>query len=746
SNKTPILQLQREGEITMGTESSLSSVGDTSEKDPAPALNEEQSRKRVFGSDLMVREGGFVGLVGNNVGVSGLNQIHELASSVLEFSRKWEEIDERYTYMDDLIKERAMEAELREKSVMERGLELEKKAERLKEVEERERKIGLLEKSMTFRLEEKEIVNDVKQYLVSSVISLVLEKANEEAMGELEERGKEVERSSKSNDEKSCELEKTVKEFNLKQKESIEERSKEAELVKESLKQLEAREKELSLLDETVKEKATELEKKEEIFEAEQKAKSEEMELKSKFLEVKEKKLEEREKEVILKKRELEEGFDGLKEKGKETERLSKLNDEKSCELERKMKEFDLKQKVLIERRNKDAELLKESLKQLEEGEKELSLLDEAIEELIELEKKEELFEAEQKVKSEEIELKSKFLEVKEKKLEEREKEIELKKSELEEKVKSEEKEKKPEERNLQEGSIQAETCKRSRVQLLAEKGSEASSSTHPAKKRRSHNHDDADKEKDLACADSASTSSFEQTNKAHEEETDKNPEQRNIVDSEFHDFKKTMSSFVVDTIWAVNDPKDGMPRFYAKINRICKSGFSLDVTWFESIDEESVHVACGRFTYGSTESISHLTFSHELQHTIHGGDLVTVNPKKGETWALYTDWSKSWDSNPEQHKPPYRYDLVEIVNSFDDDLGVGVSYLGKVRGFVSVFESVEKDGVFQFLIAPGEMHRFSHRVPSVRLSGEEKEGVPADSFELDPAAVPSYILLEDSC
>ncbi|VVA90730.1 unnamed protein product [Arabis nemorensis] len=80
-----------------------------------------------------------------------------------------------------------------------------------------------------------------------------------------------------------------------------------------------------------------------------------------------------------------------LEEREKKVELLSKLIDEKSCELDRsrRVKDFDLKEKVSIERRSKEAEVVALSLEQLEAKEKELSLLDEAVKEkLAEFEKK----------------------------------------------------------------------------------------------------------------------------------------------------------------------------------------------------------------------------------------------------------------------------------------------------------------------------------------------------------------------
>ncbi|KAF3609601.1 hypothetical protein DY000_02051455 [Brassica cretica] len=40
-------------------------------------------------------------------------------------------------------------------------------------------------------------------------------------------------------------------------------------------------------------------------------------------------------------------------------------------------------------------------------------------------------------------------------------------------------------------------------------------------------------------------------------------------------------------------------------------------------------------------------------------------------------------------------------------------------------------------MIPSDDMLRFSHRVPSYKLTGDEKKGVPAGAFELDPAAIP---------
>ncbi|XP_010485913.1 PREDICTED: uncharacterized protein LOC104764150 isoform X2 [Camelina sativa] len=255
----------------------------------------------------------------------------------------------------------------------------------------------------------------------------------------------------------------------------------------------------------------------------------------------------------------------------------------------------------------------------------------------------------------------------------------------------------------------------------------------------------------DLTEEKQVSASSPVQVSDGHEgdivsiDDSDEDTELLNCVESEFNDFTKTMSSFLVGQVWALYDGIDSMPRWYARIKKVTKSQPSLRVTWLEYKDDESVPVSCGRFKWGSTDTISHLTFSHEMHPIIRDNHFIAVNPREGETWALFRDWSKSWSNNPKQHKPPYKYDFVEVLHSFDDRLGVGVAYLGKVEGVVSVFkQAAEQHGLISVMINPEEMHRFSHRVPSFRMNGEEKEGVPAGSFELDPAAICSSILSRD--
>ncbi|KAL0338938.1 UNVERIFIED_CONTAM: DnaJsubfamily B member 4 [Sesamum angustifolium] len=219
--------------------------------------------------------------------------------------------------------------------------------------------------------------------------------------------------------------------------------------------------------------------------------------------------------------------------------------------------------------------------------------------------------------------------------------------------------------------------------------------------------------------------------------------------DPEFSDFEKERdeSCFDVNQFWACYDTLDGMPRFYAKVKKVCPSPFELSITWLEAdpIDEaygkwvdEELPVGCGRFRLGKTEETSiRLSFSHQV-HCEKGkkrGSLI-IYPRKGEVWALFRDWDISWSSNPENYKK-FKYEVVEVLSDFVAGTGIKVGYLDKVAGFVSLFQRISQCETNSFLIQPNELYKFSHRVPCVKMTGSERQGVPIGSFELDPASLP---------
>ncbi|KAH0728406.1 hypothetical protein KY284_004271 [Solanum tuberosum] len=225
-------------------------------------------------------------------------------------------------------------------------------------------------------------------------------------------------------------------------------------------------------------------------------------------------------------------------------------------------------------------------------------------------------------------------------------------------------------------------------------------------------------------------------------------PEVYDYPDPEFSVFDKhkAQNCFAIDQIWACYDTADGMPRFYAHIRKVYSPEFKVMFSWLDAYPEDQrgrawvgaeLPVGCGKFRRGSTEFTSdRLTFSHQVQCGMGKRGLYIVYPRKGETWALFKDWDISWSSEPDNHRK-YKYEIVEILSDYAVDVGVLVGYLDKVSRFVSLFQRMRPTEVGTFFVKPNELYKFSHQIPSFKMTGTEREGVPAGSFELDPASLP---------
>lgn len=229
------------------------------------------------------------------------------------------------------------------------------------------------------------------------------------------------------------------------------------------------------------------------------------------------------------------------------------------------------------------------------------------------------------------------------------------------------------------------------------------------------------------------------------------NPDIICCPDPEFSDFEKVRKKdcFAVGQYWAVYDDTDCMPRFYARIKKV-HSPFGLEYTWLEpnpvrkdEIDwhDAGLPVACGKYRLGHSQIIRDLVmFSHEVNCIKGSGrGSYLVYPMKGETWAIFRHWDIGWSSEPEKNSE-YQFEFVEVLSDFDESDGVKVSYLRKVKGFVSLFQQTVQNGISLCCIPPNELYRFSHRVPSFVMTGKEREGVPSGSFELDPAGLPMSV------
>lgn len=97
----------------------------------------------------------------------------------------------------------------------------------------------------------------------------------------------------------------------------------------------------------------------------------------------------------------------------------------------------------------------------------------------------------------------------------------------------------------------------------------------------------------------------------------------------------------------------------------------------------------------------------------------------------MFSDWDEEL-SILENYELLYKYDVVEIVNDFKEEVGIGVVYLGKVKGFVFFFQWEVKNIVCQVQLVLEWMFRFFYKVLVVKMIGMEKEGVLVGLYELD--------------
>ncbi|KAL5068679.1 hypothetical protein RYX36_019566 [Vicia faba] len=221
--------------------------------------------------------------------------------------------------------------------------------------------------------------------------------------------------------------------------------------------------------------------------------------------------------------------------------------------------------------------------------------------------------------------------------------------------------------------------------------------------------------------------------------------------DPDFNNFEKDKAEncFAVNQLWAIYDTSDAMPRFYAFVKKVA-SPFNLQITWLEADPDEDdevdwfnadLPIACGKFKLANSQKTADIgMFSHQIQ-CIKGNDKNSylVFPNKGETWAIFSNWDIEWSSNPENFLK-HEFAFVEILSDFSENVGIVVACLGKVEGFTSLYEKTGKNGENTFCVLPKELYRFSHQVPSYKMTGDEREGVPKGCFELDPAALPANI------
>ncbi|XP_044489560.1 uncharacterized protein LOC123213969 [Mangifera indica] len=226
-----------------------------------------------------------------------------------------------------------------------------------------------------------------------------------------------------------------------------------------------------------------------------------------------------------------------------------------------------------------------------------------------------------------------------------------------------------------------------------------------------------------------------------------------NVPDPDFHDFDKdrTERSFGDNQVWAAYDDDDGMPRYYAMIHSVISlNPFRMRISWLNSRTNTELgplnwvasgfSKTCGDFRVGRHEISNSLnSFSHKVKWSKGPRGAIRIFPRKGDVWAVYRNWSPDWNELTAD-EVIHKYDMVEVLEDYDEELGVTVTPLVKVAGFKTVFHQ-HLDPREVRRIPKEEMFRFSHHVPSYLLTGQEAPNAPKGCRELDPAATPVDLL-----
>ncbi|KAJ3688612.1 hypothetical protein LUZ61_017776 [Rhynchospora tenuis] len=225
------------------------------------------------------------------------------------------------------------------------------------------------------------------------------------------------------------------------------------------------------------------------------------------------------------------------------------------------------------------------------------------------------------------------------------------------------------------------------------------------------------------------------------------------VPEPEFHDFDgdRVEKLFKPNQIWAIYGDNDGMPRFYAFIQKVISlNPFEVRMAFLSSHNNSEFgdvnwvskgHKSCGKFRLSQYETNTSINmFSHLVKWEEEQNGGIKIFPRKGDIWALYQNWSPDWnESTPDE--TIYKYDLVEILDEYSEENGITVAPLVKVNGFNVVFRK-DLARVKQF--PRKEMFRFCYQVPYYRLTNEDA-GAKCEELtgcvELDPAAIPLELL-----
>ncbi|KAL4575750.1 hypothetical protein LXL04_011835 [Taraxacum kok-saghyz] len=231
-------------------------------------------------------------------------------------------------------------------------------------------------------------------------------------------------------------------------------------------------------------------------------------------------------------------------------------------------------------------------------------------------------------------------------------------------------------------------------------------------------------------------------------------PQAMSVPDPDFHNFDsdRTENSFQDYQVWSAYDDDDGMPRFYALVHKVLsRKPLEMKISWLNSKTTAEFgnmewigcgfRKTCGEFRVGKFQTNTSLnSFSQKVKFTKTPRGSVVIHPKKGDVWALYRNWSLDWNESVPDHVI-HQYDMVEVVDDYNEQGGVSVRPLVKLTGFRTVF-CPNTDETEVRKIPKEQVLRFSHQVPNYLLTGKEARNAPKGYLELDPAATPLDLLI----
>lgn len=262
------------------------------------------------------------------------------------------------------------------------------------------------------------------------------------------------------------------------------------------------------------------------------------------------------------------------------------------------------------------------------------------------------------------------------------------------------------------------------------------------------------------ACSDLVDTTHHVQAKKLSTADSDivsgskdMDPTSMSVLDPDFHDFDqdRTERSFGENQVWAVYDDDDGMPRYYAMVHSVISlKPFKMRISWLNSKSNNELAPlnwvgsgfpkTSGDFWRGKYEVNDSLnSFSHKVRWAKGTRGAIQIYPRKGDVWALYRSWSTNWNERTPD-EVIHKYDMVEVLEDYNEKMGITVMPLVKVPGFKTVFrQPLEQSKTRR--IPREEMFRLSHQVPSYLLTGHEGHNAPKGCLELDPASIPLELL-----